>query len=457
MRITASFLILLICISGKAQSLTCDGAFSKVFQATGAAVSEVPYISTFFSLFNFIIGEAIGCVDQSRSIAIEEDRKQEYRQSASTLKAHILTLKEIRSYSDVKNNFWKYDSLRVNMRRERLRYFDPFEHHHESKFKMFTKWGNIELALIDIMIKANHESETAILKEVYGDTLLYYIQKGSEMFSRFPLELAHSGLQNGTRAVRVAEQAGEDLRPSLIEWIEAVETKTEVRKRLSHKGLNSQPSDDPSQWDRLGLDKKYLPLKISDGDWIAMKAPFFGPSSWLSCYNSISNEDYCGLRKCPNVAGNQDANECNSEKFQIQSTAHGPIKFESKIALKYWDWDCSGRGEGTYWLSTYYGKHLLYLYTMPCVGSTFNKHDISRCGSEVFTIEQGYISISSTISSILSLFAGQELGKEGKDNYLRNGDFVHIPEMSLNVFKVGDKDRFFMMKQFRQTGDKNSC
>jgi len=125
--------------------------------------------------------------------------------------------------------------------------------------------------------------------------------------------------------------------------------------------------------------------------------------------------------------------------------------------LKYWDWDCSGRGEGTYWLSTYYGKHLLYLYTMPCVGSTFNKHDISRCGSEVFTIEQGYISISSTISSILSLFAGQELGKEGKDNYLRNGDFVHIPEMSLNVFKVGDKDRFFMMKQFRQTGDKNSC
>jgi len=445
MRITASFLILLICISGKAQSLSCDGAFSKVFQATGAAVSEVPYISTFFSLFNFIIGEAIECVDQSRSIAIEEDRKQEYRQSASTLKAHILTLKEIRSYSDVKNNFWKYDSLRVNMRRERLRYFDPFEHHHESKFKMFTKWGNIELALIDIMIKANHESETAILKEVYGDTLLYYIQKGSEMFSRFPLELTHSGLtHSGARAVRVAEKAAEDLRPSLIEWIEAVETKTEVRKRLSHKGLNSQPSVDPSQWDRLGLDKTYLPLKISDGDWIAMKVPFIfpfhsGPSSWLSCHSSITNSDYCELKKCPNVAGNQAANHCNSEKFQIQSTAHGPIKFESKIALKYWDWDCSaGRGEGTYWLSTYYGKYLLYLYTMPCIGSTFNKHDISRCGSEVFTIKQG--------------------GKEGK--YLRNGDYVRIPEMRNNPFGAEGSNAqglFFMMKQFRQTGDKNSC
>jgi len=458
MRITASFLILLICISGKAQSLTCDGAFSKLFQATGAAVSEVPYISTFFNLFNFIIGEAIGCVDQSRSIAIEEDRKQEYRQSASTLKAHILTLHEIRSYSDVKNNFWKYDSLRVNMRRERLRYFDPFEHHHESKFKMFTKWGNIELALIDIMINANHESETAKLKEIYGDTLLYYIRKGSEMFSRFPLELTHSGGENGTRAVQVAEQAAEDLRPSLIEWIEAVETKTEVRKRLSHKGLNSQPSDNPSQWDRLGLDKKYLPLKISDGDWIAMKAPFFGPSSWLSCYNSISNEDYCGFRACPNVAGDQGANQCHGEKFQIQSTAHGPIKFESKIALKYWDWDCSaGRGEGTYWLSTYYGKYLLFLYTMPCVGSTFNKHDISRCGSEVFTIKQGYISLSN-IFSFLSLFAGQELGKEGK--YLRNGDYVRIPEMRNNpLVDGGSKSQglFFMMKQFRQTGDKNSC
>jgi len=271
------------------------------------------------------------------------------------------------------------------------------------------------------------------------------------MFSRFPLELAHSGLthsgalENGTRAVRVAEKAAEDLRPSLIEWIEAVETKTEVRKRLSHKGLNSQPSVDPSQWDRLGLDKTYLPLKISDGDWIAMKVPLFfpfnsGPSSWLSCHSSITNSDYCELKKCPNVAGNQAANHCNSEKFQIQSTAHGPIKFESKIALKYWDWDCSaGRGEGTYWLSTYYGKHLSYLYTMPCIGSTFNKHDISRCGSEVFTIKQG--------------------GKGGK--YLRNGDYVRIPEMTNS--QIGKLEGsygqglFFMMKQFRQTGDKNSC
>lgn len=405
------------------------------------------------------------CVDQSRSIAMEEDRKQEFRQSASTLKAHILTLKEIRSYSDVKNNFWKYDSLRVNMRRERLRYFDPFEHHHESKFKMFTKWGNTELALIDIMINANHESDTAILKEVYGDTLLYYIQKGSEMFSRFPLELTHSGgKENGTRAVRVAEQAAEDLRPSLIEWIEAVETKTEVRKRLSHRGLHSQPSDNPSQWDRLGLDKTYLPLKISDGDWIAMKVPEVmfdsnGPSNWLSCYNSISNEDYCFLRKCPNVAGNQDANECNSEKFQIQTTAHGPIKFESKIALKYWDWDCSeGRGEGTYWLSTYYGNIIFKFYTMPCVGSTFTKHDISRCGSEVFTIKQGYQSYIN-IFNFLSL--SQELGK---DKYLRNGDYVQIPEMRINISFISgstalgtDRGLFFMMKQFRQTGDKNSC
>merc|ERR1712038_1821260 len=228
MRLLVSLLILLICISDKAQCIDCDGVWAKLFQGTGAVVTEVPVISTVVNLFNFVVGQTCIAKDVEkvvRNIAMDEDRKQEFRQSASTLKAHLLTLDEIRSYEDVKRKFSTYDQTRINMRSERLRYFDPFEHHHESKFKIFTRWGITELTLIDIMIKSKHGSDKEQLEEQYGDTLLYYIIKGSEMFSKFPLELAHDGTTypQVERAQQVAKQAAEDLRPTLIEWIEAVE------------------------------------------------------------------------------------------------------------------------------------------------------------------------------------------------------------------------------------------
>ena len=271
------------------------------------------------------------------------------------------------------------------------------------------------------------------------------------MYSKFPLELTHSSKSKSdrARAKAVAKSAAEDLRPTLVEWIEAVETNTEIRERLRliHKGLDRKPSDFSSQWATLGVNRKYLPLKISDGDWIAMKflsRKEEGSASWLSCYQSITEEDYCSYRACPNVGGNQGANECKSERFQIQSTAHGPIKFGGKYAFKYWDWDCSeGRGKRTYWLSTaygvwresdWYGKwYDVYtrLYTMPCLGSDFTKHDIAGCEHEVFT------------------FTPRAKGAK----YLRNGDNIHINE----ILEFPSKSSAFIMRQFHQTGDKNYC
>jgi len=440
MRILTSFLILLPFLSVKVQSLSCDSALVELFQVAGAAVSEVTFFATFFNSLNFIVGNT--CTIQnfeeiSRNIARDEDRKQECQGAANILTAHEKTLREIKSYEDVKRNYWEYSVLRKNMRSDRREYFLSRDQYHECKFKLLTQWAAMELALIDIMIESKADKqEMAILTEAYRDALHFYIQKGSEMFSWFPMNLAHDG--DGERAAKAARSAAKNLRPMLLEWIEAVEKKEETRKRL---GLSSQPSDDPSQWsgirnsEGVGLDKDYLPLKIEDGDWISLKMASSwsvrrtkkcgeygiatcgyywetytneGPTTWLSCHDSVHDSSYCSLRGCPGLSGYWSiAGDCNGETFEIQSTVTGSIEYGSHIALLYGHSDTSSRGEGYYWLSTYYGYQPDKLYTMPCVGSVFTEDDISSCENEVFTIQQS-------------------VRTDDAAKYLRNGDYVRI-------------------------------
>lgn len=148
----------------------------------------------------------------------------------------------------------------------------------------------------------------------------FYIKKGSEMLTKFPLKIAHGG--DGKKAIEVAKSAAKNLRPILIKWIEAIETNTETRRRLSHKGLSSNPSDVSTQWSRLGLNRDYLPLKIENGDWISHKLLrtefriIAGPTTWLSCHNSIHAKWYCGLRSCPGLSGVSDG-RCGGESFEI--------------------------------------------------------------------------------------------------------------------------------------------
>ena len=243
--------------------------------------------------------------------------------------------------------------------------------------------------------------------------------------------------------VEVARFAGKYLRPPLTQWMEHVETKREVRKRLRHTGYGGLKGDasEKTHWVKwFGYaDARYLPLKIHDGNWIAIKTT--RKTGWLSCGQSLEEEDYCNAdARCPNVIGGQVADDCYGEKFQIQTTKHGPIKFDKigepncnycclggdfscceicdkgrmlynkKIAFKYAKVK-SKRGGVTFWLSKYYQDHRQpeadKLYTMPCPGKTFTKRDIPRCGDEVFSIYKYFL----------------------KDNYLRNGDRLFIEEI----------------------------
>jgi len=332
--------------------------------------------------------------------------------------------------------------------------------------------------LIEMLITS--DKETPMLKEAYKEALLFYIQKGSEMFHRFPMKLTED--QNGaTRAVKVADMAARDLRPMLIKWMEAVEQKPEVRKRL---GLNSQPSYSLLEWIRLGIKLKYLPLKIFNGDWIGIKqtevsywqtqdcgggygvigcggyyweqSTRSGPNTWLSCRGSIKKSRYCSSEQCPasfyittlplGISLTRDDRlgdeYCNERWFQVESTNYGPVKYDGKFALKYLDWVTrNGRGKGTYWLSTYYGTSSSSLYTMPCPGKKFGNHDVSNCKNEVFEFTNkvnlptnlrknwGFHDCKYCDSDFVS-----HSFNDYKRTYLRNGDYARIQNNDKPIF-----------------------
>ena len=462
----APFLILLICISGTYAS-PCDSDFNKLFSYTGAAVTELKAVSTIVNLVNALLSNE--CVEKSvMEVATTEDRRQEARNAASQLKGYLINIKEIRSYGDLKERFNVYDNLRLRFRENRLKWFDSFDHHHESKYKLFTEYASVELTLIDMMINSNLGSSTkARLEKAYGDTILYYIEKGGEMFSYFPVKLAHNG-DNHRAMDAMNRRTRSILRTSLINWMETVETKPEVIfKRLSHKGTFYITDYSTDVWILLLGYKKasYLPIILRNGDWIAFKRMDIaqgdllsrngfdvkGPATWLGCHNSISEDEYCTeTAKCPGIMGNQDNNECKGEKFRIQSTgvfgssnnARIKLKWDrhlgytnKKIAFRYWDWDCSSgsRGKNTYWLSSYHHGNFA---TLPCPGSAFTEADISRCKDEVFTL------------SVLRMYQSDPGSLRFGGHFLRNGDYVKVSNF------LG---RGFILKQFRQKGDKNYC
>ena len=235
------------------------------------------------------------------------------------------------------------------------------------------------------------------------------------MFTNVLKTLTFTIQDKAREAVKVADKY---LRSSLIQWMDHVENKREVRNRLRHTGLDLVDASKTSHWiNWFGyLEARFLPLKISDGDWIAFKVEDRQESfrsdwtglKWLSCWGSVRDEDYCNIKaNCPAVAGGQAASSCHGEKFQIQTTSHGPIKLNNrgannKIAFKYAKSD--KRGGGTFWLSKHYlpniGKtdYQEYIYTMPCPGESFTQHEISECNEEVYElrISQRFVVVERT-------------------------------------------------------------
>lgn len=433
MKKLASFLTLLIYTSGVSSSSLCGDKVRDLFGLTGAAVTEIPYISTILNLVNSIVGLGCGGNDLEeviRDIAITEDRKQEAINCASRLKSHIQTINEIRSYNDLKQT--TYNNLRIAIQNDRFWCFDATEHHHASKFQLFTEYASIELALIDMMINSGQPNKR-VLEEAYGNALLFYIKKGGEMAIK--LALQYEDNSSWTALHEVNRLYVKYLRSPLIQWMDHVETKREVRKRLLHTGLEGEePSSEKSQWiDWLGYNQaRYLPLKIHDGNWIALKTL---KPKWLSCWNSIHGEAYCHENAgCLGVDGGQAASSCPSEKFQIQTTSHGPIKLSygnrnDKIAF-YYDRHDSKRGGGNFWLSAYYRPKI---YTMRCIGTSFTQEDISRCDKEVFAIK-------------VAVNGGVVEHKEQKNliQHLRNGDYITIYWSGIFPLTQG-----FLLQQYR--------
>jgi len=126
MRILASFLILLSFLSVSYQSLACDSELVELFQLTGAAVSEVTFFATFFNSLNFIIGQTCTAENMKeiiRNTARDEDRKQECEEAANRLTAHEKTLREIKSFEDVKRNYGTHTTLRLENEKRPQRFF----------------------------------------------------------------------------------------------------------------------------------------------------------------------------------------------------------------------------------------------------------------------------------------------------------------------------------------------
>ena len=137
MKKLASFLILLIFTSGGI-SFICQDTLRDMFKITGAALTEVEYISTFKHLFDAIVDAACPGKDleaMMREIAIDEDRKQECKNCASALKSDVLKMSEIRNYTDLKD--CAYDALRFSIHKSRFTCFDNMEQSNSTKANYF--------------------------------------------------------------------------------------------------------------------------------------------------------------------------------------------------------------------------------------------------------------------------------------------------------------------------------
>ena len=318
----------------------------------------------------------------------------------------------------------------------RRKYFDKASY---VKFDVFTVYANTELVLTEMLIQ-QHKSDQDLQEENFGRALIYYIKTASDW------NLEYIMAQDGAGRIKNL-YAAKNLKPALINWMDMISDNKKISKRVQKASKYKIYENDGSiDWwnvrdehgssNEKGIKRAGLPIPIDDDTWVSLKCSGSTEcsGSWISCWGSIKDDDYCSAKGCPGLFGNIKDGECGGEKFKIVSTHNGAIKYGRHVAFKYWDWKCDkGRGKGTYWLSRYDNdkdacntRHI-NLYTRTCPGENFTPSDVKKCRNEQFV-----------------------LGWWPKGQILRNGDYAALDAKETNIHTFS----CHIMTQFLEKGEK---
>jgi len=316
----------------------------------------------------------------------------------------------------------------------RRKYFDTPSY---VKFDVFTLYADTELMLTELLLRdQGNAGRQEQQKENFGRALIYYIKTASDWNLDYIMGHKDSG--------RIKYlYTPFNLKPALVSWMDMVTNNRKISERVQKAAKRKIYNDDDSiNWWRVrdehgseneGVKRAGLPIPIENDSWVSLKCPECSEeNNWISCWGSIKDDDYCYLSSCPGVYGNMKDGECLGEKFKIESTHNGPIKYGRHVAFKYWDWKCDkARGKGTYWLSIW-SKDKAYCgtqvwkttrYTRTCPGKTFSSRDIQSCHNEQFIISYRWTPL---------------------DDTLRNGDYANLKDLG----------SCHIMTQFLEKGEK---
>eukprot|EP00090_Calanus_glacialis_P001052 TRINITY_DN10750_c0_g1_i1.p1 TRINITY_DN10750_c0_g1~~TRINITY_DN10750_c0_g1_i1.p1 ORF type:complete len:440 (-),score=64.05 TRINITY_DN10750_c0_g1_i1:101-1420(-) len=431
-------LLFLFCPSfTEASSCEVQEKFQNAVGAIGAAVGEIPILSTAVNLADVYLDNVGGddCSLTKREIENlidEKNRVQEKQQADSQLEGIVREMKSILSRNNIRRDYDKLEKLRSDLATMRRKFFDEASY---VKFDVFTIYGNTELVLTEFLIQ-QHKSDQDLQEENFGRALIYYIKTASDWNLEYIMGQEDAGRMKNLYAAK-------NLKPALIKWMEMMSNNKKISKRVQTASKFDifdsagnidwwNVNDKHGSSKEKGIRRAGLPIPIENDTWVSLKC---GPCGrWISCWDSIKEDEYCSLKNCPGVYGNIKDGLCVGEKFKIESTSGGFIKYGSYVAFKYWYWKCDkGRGKGHYWLSRWdndesiCGRKGTNLYTRTCPGNFFSTSDVKKCKNEQF---------------ILSWWADGEP--------LRNGDYAALDTKKTNSHTFS----CHIMTQFLEKGDK---
>jgi len=400
MKILLLLLFLFLRSFTDATSCEAQEKFKNAVGAIGAAVGEIPILSTAVNLADVYLDNVGGddCSVSKKEIENlidEKNRVQEKQLADSQLEGIVREMRGILSRNNIRRDYDKLEKLRSDLATMRRKFFDEASY---VKFDVFTIYGNTELVLTEFLIQ-QHKSDQDLQEENFGRALIYYIKTASDWNLEYIMAQVDAGRIKNLYAAK-------NLKPSLIKWMDMISNNKKISKRVQKASkYDIYDSSDGIDWwsvvdkhgssNEKGIRRAGLPIPIKGYKWVSLKCC----GGWISCWNSIKDDEYCSIKTCPGVYGNIKDGQCLGEKFQIASSSAGGgiIKYGDYVAFKYWNWQCDkGRGKGQYWLSRWEndvsvcGRKGSNLYTRTCPGRQFGSSDVKNCKNEQFVLSGWY-------------------------------------------------------------------